>query len=69
MLKPKQQQQTSSPETAVAAMLPTVVRIHPTAVLSIINNHMRRSDRNQRVIGTLLGNVKNNIVEVYIHIY
>lgn len=28
---------------------------------------MRRSDRNQRVIGTLLGNIKDNIVEVRLY--
>jgi hypothetical protein len=40
------------------------VKVHPTAVLAIVNNYIRRSDKSQRVIGTLLGSVKDNVVEV-----
>ena len=41
-----------------------VVKLHPTAVFEILNTFMRRSDKNQRIIGTLLGSIKDNVVEV-----
>ena len=31
------------------------VAIHPTALFSILDHHLRRTDAQQRVIGTLLG--------------
>eukprot|EP01038_Epipyxis_sp_PR26KG_P007098 gene7098-9685_t len=40
------------------------IRVHPTVIFSILNNYSRRSNRDSRVIGTLLGEVKDGIVEV-----
>ena len=44
-----------------------VVRVHATAIFNILNNFIRRDDRNFRVLGTLLGMVKSNdgnVIEV-----
>jgi translation initiation factor 3 subunit F len=41
-----------------------VVKLHPTVVFSILNNFVRRNDRESRVIGTLLGTIKDGVVEV-----
>lgn len=41
-----------------------VVKLHPTVVFSILNNFIRRNDRESRVIGTLLGTIKDGVVEV-----
>jgi len=43
--------------------LPTV-KVHATAVFGILNSYGRRAEKNARVIGTLLGTVKDNCVEV-----
>ena len=43
------------------------VKIHLTAVFSILNTFVRRSERNSRVIGALLGTSKDGIVEVSLH--
>jgi translation initiation factor 3 subunit F len=40
------------------------VKLHPTVVFSILNHFIRRTDRDSRVIGTLLGYVKNGVVEI-----
>lgn len=42
-----------------------LVKLHPTVVFSILNSFSRRSDQNSRVIGTLLGVVKEgNTIEI-----
>ena len=45
------------------AKLPKVL-LHPTAAFSILNSYMRRSDKNMRVIGTILGTVTDDVIEV-----
>ena len=42
----------------------SIVKLHPTVVFSILNNFVRRNDRESRVIGTLLGTIKDGVVEV-----
>lgn len=44
-------------------MLPSVL-VHPTAVMSALNSYMRRTDRGARVIGTLMGMIREGRVEV-----
>lgn len=54
-------------EALTLADAPSVtVKVHPTVVFSILNNYVRRNDRDSpRVIGTLLGVVgKDGVVEV-----
>ena len=42
-----------------------VVRVRASVVFSILSNYVRRNEKQERVIGTLLGTVKDgNIVEV-----
>ncbi|CAE7710053.1 TIF3F1, partial [Symbiodinium microadriaticum] len=43
--------------------LPTV-KLHATAVFSILNSHIRREDRSSRVIGTLLGFKQDGCINV-----
>jgi len=38
-----------------------VVRIHPMVVFSILDHFIRKEERGQRVIGTLLGTVVNDV--------
>jgi len=45
------------------ATLPTI-KVHATAVFSILTSFIRRTDRNARVMGTLLGEVKEDGVVV-----
>jgi hypothetical protein len=45
------------------------IKVHPTVVFSILNNFTRRSPRDSRVIGTLLGNVKDGVVTVSFYVY
>lgn len=40
------------------------IKVHATVVFSILNNFTRRSPRDSRVIGTLLGEVKDGVVHV-----
>ena len=44
--------------------IPTSITIHPVALFSILDHYLRRSDSQDRVIGTLLGMRHNNEVEV-----
>ena len=39
-------------------------RVHPMAVLNILDAHMRRPMAQERVIGTLLGRVENGVAVV-----
>lgn len=41
-----------------------IVKVHPTVVFSILNSFVRREKRDSRVIGTLLGVVKDGQIEV-----
>ena len=43
--------------------LPTV-RLHPMAVVNILNSFVRRSDRQARLIGTLMGIVREGNIEI-----
>jgi translation initiation factor 3 subunit F len=54
---------TSTALTVAEEALPTV-RLHPTAVFSILNSYSRRSDKDSRVIGSLLGTEKNGVFVV-----
>ena len=55
----------SNLEIIALAETPTpVVKVHPTVVFSILNNFVRRNDREQRVIGALLGIAKEGSIEV-----
>lgn len=49
---------------ALADSAAPTVKIHPTAVIGILSSHMRRSNKSGRVIGTLLGTVSGNNIEV-----
>ncbi len=40
------------------------VKVHPSVVFDILNSFSRREDLSHRVVGTLLGVVKDNCVEV-----
>ena len=46
-----------------------MVKVHPTVVFSILNSFVRREKRDFRVIGTLLGVVKDGQIEVNIKTY
>lgn len=43
---------------------PTNITIHPVALFSILDHYLRRTDSQERVIGTLLGVRNENEVEV-----
>ncbi|KAF8165585.1 JAB1/Mov34/MPN/PAD-1 ubiquitin protease-domain-containing protein [Crassisporium funariophilum] len=43
---------------------PTNITIHPVALFSILDHYLRRTDTQDRVIGTLLGTRSDNEVEV-----
>ena len=43
---------------------PTSITIHPVALFSILDHYLRRTDAQDRVIGTLLGIRTDNEVEV-----
>jgi hypothetical protein len=49
--------------TLKSATLPRV-KVTATVVFSILNSHIRRAQRDTRVIGTLLGEVKDGVVYV-----
>jgi translation initiation factor 3 subunit F len=40
------------------------VRIHPVALFAICDGYIRRNEKQDRVIGTLLGSVTDGVVEV-----
>eukprot|EP00798_Chlamydomonas_sp_ICE-L_P015670 gene15670-21774_t len=55
--------------TSPVVLLPTTgsnltVRIHPVALFSICDAYIRRGEKQDRVIGTLLGVIADNIIEV-----
>lgn len=56
--------------TSTQILLPTstgsvIVRVHPVALFSICDAYIRRNEKQERVIGTLLGTVVDgNVFEV-----
>ncbi|KAI6163162.1 Mov34-domain-containing protein [Pisolithus thermaeus] len=48
-------QNTSQANHSTTPPRPTSLTIHPTALFSILDHYLRRTDRQHRVIGTLLG--------------
>ena len=40
------------------------MKVHPLVIFSILNSYMRRNEKHGRVIGTLLGTVKDDEIEV-----
>ncbi len=42
----------------------SLVKLHATPVFAILNNHIRREERQTRVIGTLLGVVNDDQIDV-----
>ena len=40
------------------------VRIHPVALFSICDGYIRRNEKQDRVIGTLLGTIADGIVDI-----
>lgn len=42
------------------------IRLHATAIFSILNSHSRREEKQTRVIGTLLGYAKEGYINVII---
>ncbi|KAH7916252.1 Mov34-domain-containing protein [Hygrophoropsis aurantiaca] len=49
---------------AAPGRTPTAVTIHPVALFSILDHYLRRTDEQERVIGTLLGTRTDTEVEV-----
>ncbi|CAM9314471.1 unnamed protein product [Choristocarpus tenellus] len=41
-----------------------VVKVHPMVLFSVLDHYLRRPENQKRVIGTLLGNVVANVVEI-----
>ncbi|EIW82271.1 Mov34-domain-containing protein [Coniophora puteana RWD-64-598 SS2] len=57
--------QNSSPApNGSAGRTPSLVTVHPAALFSILDHYLRRTDSQDRVIGTLLGTRTDNEVEV-----
>ena len=40
------------------------VKLHPMAVMNILNSFIRRNDRQARLIGTLMGIVREGNIEI-----
>merc|ERR1712043_43738 len=47
-----------------ASMSSVACRVHPVVLFSVVDSYERRNEDAKRVIGTLLGNVERNVVEV-----
>jgi hypothetical protein len=45
------------------------IKVHATVIFSILNSFVRRSTRDARVIGTLLGEVKDGVVTVSLFLF
>ncbi|TEB35754.1 eukaryotic translation initiation factor 3 [Coprinellus micaceus] len=56
--------QGASDPSQPAPRTPTSITIHPVALLSILDHYLRRTDSQERVIGTLLGVRNDNEIEV-----
>ncbi|CAM9432821.1 unnamed protein product [Chrysoparadoxa australica] len=41
-----------------------IVKVHPVVLFSILDHHLRRSENQTRVIGTLMGKISANVVEI-----
>ncbi|KIJ20395.1 hypothetical protein PAXINDRAFT_160964 [Paxillus involutus ATCC 200175] len=57
-------QNTPQAQNAANPPRPTALTIHPTALLSILDHFLRRTDDQHRVIGTLLGTPSPTVVNV-----
>ncbi|KIL00527.1 hypothetical protein PAXRUDRAFT_29772 [Paxillus rubicundulus Ve08.2h10] len=57
-------QNTPQAQNAAKPSRPTALTIHPTALLSILDHFLRRTDDQHRVIGTLIGTPSPTIVNV-----
>ena len=51
-------------ENTMSAAVNLKVRVHPVVLLQIADSYERRSQENHRVIGTLVGSVDKQSVEV-----
>lgn len=40
------------------------MKVHPRVVFSVLNHYMRREDRSSRVLGTLIGRMSDDVIEV-----
>ncbi|EJD53968.1 Mov34-domain-containing protein [Auricularia subglabra TFB-10046 SS5] len=56
--------QSPSGAQSTGSRAPTVVTVHPAALFSILDHFLRRSDNQERVIGTLLGTRTEREVEI-----
>lgn len=57
-------QSTSPSSNGVPSTRPTSLTIHPSALFSILDHYLRRTDAQHRVIGTLLGTRTDSTVDV-----
>ena len=48
----------------VIRRVPTIVTVHPVAIFSILDHYLRRTDAQDRVIGTLLGTRTETEIEI-----
>ena len=52
------------PAQLLSSAANVTVRVQPTVLLNICDAYIRRSESQERVVGTLLGTIEGNIVEV-----
>ncbi|EIN10505.1 Mov34-domain-containing protein [Punctularia strigosozonata HHB-11173 SS5] len=57
-------QNAKSTATSSQPRTPTLVTVHPVALFSILDHYLRRTDAQERVIGTLLGFRTDNEIEI-----
>eukprot|EP00752_Nemacystus_decipiens_P005966 g5388.t1 len=50
--------------SAFASSNDIVVKVHPMVLFSVLDHYLRRPENQKRVIGTLLGTVSANVVEI-----
>ncbi|CAM9614191.1 unnamed protein product [Ascophyllum nodosum] len=50
--------------SAFASRNDLVVKVHPMVLFSVLDHYLRRPENQKRVIGTLLGTVSANVVEI-----
>ncbi|CAM9983334.1 unnamed protein product [Ectocarpus sp. 4 AP-2014] len=50
--------------SAFASSNDIVVKVHPMVLFSVLDHYLRRPENQKRVIGTLLGTVTANVVEI-----
>jgi JAB1/Mov34/MPN/PAD-1 ubiquitin protease len=54
----------SANTNAPLAVSPMLVRLHPVAIAGICDAYERRKEKATRVVGTLMGKVEGDVVEV-----